>query len=689
MIETIWKKRKNKSQNPEAAETLAEVCGLSMASARLLARRGYDTPEKAMAFLEPDILDFHDPFGLPDMQKAVDRLIEARDKGELVCVHGDYDADGTTGVAILMKYFKAVGIDAFYEIPNRLTEGYGLNNAALDRIAQKKASLVVTVDNGIAALEQARHCAALGMDLIISDHHECQGALPQALAVIDAKRPDSAYPFSELCGAGVALKIVQALDMALGLDSDLQEYVECAAVATVADIVPLVDENRIITFYGLESMNSGALNRGVRALVEVSELQEVGAGSLGFVIGPKINAAGRLGEANRVVALYLAQEDGTAHKIAAELSDENKERQQIEKDILALARAQVEDQELYKNSVVVVAGQGWHSGVIGIVASRLQEIWYRPTIVIGVDETGVGKGSCRSVEGFNIFEALSSCGDLFINFGGHEQAAGFSIPAEKIPALNAALNAYGQSVNLKALLVKPMYYDGPLEKSEISETFIEELAQMEPCGVGNPGPVFLMQNLTMENAKKMGSDKRHLMFSVPPYRCVGFGMGEILDGGDTGQFSILCKPEINCFRDKKSVQLLIKDIKRSPFFDNMEAWKIVERLRTAPLDGALPELPLSEEERSKIALNRDLLAGLYRLLKKMPAVGVPFDDIVRKFEVYNRFRLLLGLNVLEEAGLIQFKLRRGMLTCRILEAKAKQDIEQVPLMVKLKACLDR
>ncbi|MDO4289111.1 MAG: single-stranded-DNA-specific exonuclease RecJ [Eubacterium sp.] len=684
MIETIWKKRKNKGETPGAAALLAEATGLSPAMAALLARRGYDTPEKAMAFLEPDVLDFHDPFGLPDMQRAMDRLVAARDKGELVCVHGDYDADGTTGVAILMKYFKQVGIKAFYEIPNRLEEGYGLNNAALDRIAEKKADLVLTVDNGIAAHDQAKHCAGLGMDLIISDHHECQGELPEALAVIDAKRPDSAYPFSELCGAGVALKIVQALDMALGLDSDLEEYIECAAVATVADIVPLVDENRIITFYGLESMNSGALNRGVRALIEVSELTEVSAGSLGFVIGPKINAAGRLGEADRVVELYLSEDDGKAQNIAAYLRNENKERQQIEQDILELARKQAEDQGLDKKGVMVVAGEGWHPGVIGIVASRLQEIWYRPAIVIGIDDKGVGKGSCRSVEGFNIFDALSSCGELFLNFGGHAQAAGFSIEADKIPALDAALNAYGDTVDLKHLLVKPMYYDGVLERAEISETLVEELSQMEPCGVGNPGPVFMMGPLTMENAKKMGSDKRHLMFSVSPYRCVGFGMGEILDGGDGGQFSILCKPEINCFRDKKSVQLLIKDIKRSPFSDNMEAWKLVERIRRAPLE-ALPELTLSSEEFSKITLDRNILADLYKRLVRLPAAGIQFDVIVRKFEVYNRLRLLLALNVLAEAGLIVFKLRRGLLTCQCLEAKEKRDIEKTPLMVKLRA----
>ena len=683
MIETTWRKRKSQYEGAaEDLEMLAECCGISETVAEILAMRGYRTPEEAMAFLEPDILDFHDPFGLPDMKPAVERLIQAREQDEWVCVHGDYDADGTTGVAILMKYFKSIGIRCFYEIPNRLKEGYGLNHAALDRIAQKKANLIVTVDNGIAAHQQAVYCEELGIDLIISDHHECQGELPKALAVIDAKRSDSTYPFSGLCGAGIALKIVQALDQALGLNSDLDEYIECAAVATVADIVPLVDENRIIVYWGLQTMNDNPLNRGVRALIAVSELDQVTAGSLGYVIGPKINAAGRLGEAFHVVDLYLAEEDDAAENIARYLNDENKARQDIERQILELAKEQVEQERLDQNGVMVVYGEGWHPGVIGIVASRLQEIWYHPVIVIGIDDKGIGKGSCRSVEGFNIFEALQSCGELFINFGGHEQAAGFSIEADRIDTLSKVLNQYGQEKALSSLLFKPMVYDRVLEKEQISEALITDLERMEPFGVGNPGPVFIMRDVTMENAKKMGADKRHLMFSMPPYRCIGFGMGEILDQGDTGQFYILCKPEINCFRDKKSVQLLIKDIKRSPFSDNMEAWKIVQKIRQASLTN-LPDLPLSNEDYSKIVLTREHLVKLYRLLMKLPAEGIYFDEIVRKFEVFNRFRLLLGLHVLEEAGLIRFKLRRGRLTCTICETSQKQDIEKVPLMMKL------
>ena len=313
--------------------------------------------------MDPDFSDFYDPYGLPDMQKAVDRLLKAREQGEKVCIYGDYDADGTTAVSILMRYFKAIGIEAFYQIPNRLEEGYGMNIPALEAVIKMGATLIVSVDNGIAAHEQVDYCNEQDVDVIVTDHHECQGEVPRALAVVDAKREDSSYPFSELCGAGIALKMVMALDSVLELDSDLQEYIECAAIATVADIVPLKSENRIIASLGIDYLNTSPVNLGIRALIEVSELKRVNAGNIGFVIAPKINAAGRLGEAGKVVELYLTQDEVQAAEIAAYLSMENRKRQDIEQEILELAKAQVEQQHLDEQGIMVVAGDGWHPGV--------------------------------------------------------------------------------------------------------------------------------------------------------------------------------------------------------------------------------------------------------------------------------------------------------------------------------------
>ena len=517
MVNTIWKERKSKTEaNIEAVEELIEECGLTPLSARLLVKRGYDTADKAMAYMDPDFSDFYDPFGLPDMQKAVDRLLKAREQGEKVCIYGDYDADGTTAVSILMRYFKAIGIEAFYQIPNRLEEGYGMNIPALEAVIKAGASLIVSVDNGIAAHEQVDYCNEQDVDVIVTDHHECQGEVPRALAVVDAKREDSSYPFSELCGAGIALKMVMALDSVLELDSDLQEYIECAAIATVADIVPLKSENRIIASLGIDYLNTSPVNLGIRALIEVSELKRVNAGNIGFVIAPKINAAGRLGEAGKVVELYLTQDEVQAAEIAAYLSMENRKRQDIEQEILELAKAQVEQQHLDEQGIMVVAGDGWHPGVIGIVASKLQETWYHPVVVIGIDEKGMGKGSCRSVEGFNIFEALQSCAELFTTFGGHEQAAGLSIPAEDIPQFAEKVNAYAAEKGIDRLLTKTMYYDSVMGIGDVSEALVEELDQFEPYGVGNPGPVFLMEGLKPQDARKMGSDKTHLMFWYRP-----------------------------------------------------------------------------------------------------------------------------------------------------------------------------
>lgn len=683
MIKTLWKQRRSKSDDLEAAcAELQEVCGLTPLTSKLLASRGYDTADAAMAFLEPDIADLYDPFMLPDMDKAVTRLLEARDNGETVCVYGDYDADGTTGVSILMMYFEQIGLKAFYRIPNRLKEGYGLNKPAIEQIAKQGAALILTVDNGIASHDEALFCQEQGMDIIITDHHECQGDIPNALAVIDAKRPDSGYPFSELCGAGVALKLVQALDNTLGLHTDLEPFIECAAIATVADIVPLKSENRIITALGIASLNASPLNRGLRALIEVSELKRVTAGNIGFIIGPKINAAGRLGDANKVVELYLSPDDTVAADIAGFLSEENRKRQEIEQMILEEAIQQVEEKKLDKSGIIVVAGKGWHSGVIGIVASRIQEKWHHPVIAIGIEDDGAARGSCRSVDGFNIFDAVCSCKDLFTTFGGHEQAAGFSMVERDIEALNERINVYAAAHNIEDCLIRRIYYDSEMQLSDVSETLIEELNQLEPFGVGNPGPVFRMDNLLMENARKMGSDKTHLMFTAAPFRCVGFGMAHILDNGDGGQFSILCKPEINCFRDKKSVQLLLKDIKRSPFSDNRSAWMLINTVKGADLF-ALPELGLSKKDYSRLPLSREKLVLIYRLVCQIAGRWTSVDSLLEKHTAINNFEFLAGLNVLQEACLILFQIRKGQVACKILQTNEKKDIQNTPLMLKL------
>ena len=477
------------------SEVVARELGLSPIIARLLCARGLGDLDDARRFLTPSLSDLHDPFRLIDMAPAVDRILGAIDRRERIAIHGDYDVDGVTSTVILRRALELLGADVVHFIPERMRDGYGLQAPALGRLHADGAKLVISVDCGIRADAAARHARSIGLELIITDHHEPDESLPPALAVINPKRRDCGYPDKNLAGVGVALKLVQALCMRSGRESWLPGFVKIAAIGTLADVVPLTGENRVIAKLGLGMLSAGPHKLGLRALLEACGLtgKEIDSYHIGFVIGPRINAAGRMSTPDIAARLLLASDDSMAEEargLAAQLESENVRRQTEEAGIVTDAKRIVEtDLEVGARNVIVVGGEGWHRGVIGIVASKLVDAFHRPAIVLSMDGE-IAHGSCRSIPAFNILAALESCAEVMTTFGGHTQAAGLTIESARIRELRARVNAYADSRVQPDDLRPRLWIDGPLPFGAMSERVVAELAGLAPFGAGNPRPVF-------------------------------------------------------------------------------------------------------------------------------------------------------------------------------------------------------
>ena len=488
----IWQPRPCEDQ---AADALVRELGVSFVTARLLCIRGLGSPDDARAFLNPSLADLHDPFALADMRPAVDRILRAIAARERIAIHGDYDVDGVTSTVILRRALELLGADVTHFIPERLRDGYGLQPAALDRLHADGARLVISVDCGIRAIEAARHARALGLDLIVTDHHEPEADLPPALAVINPKRHDCSYPDKNLAGVGVALKVVQALCLQTGRTSWLPAFVKVAAIGTLADVVPLAGENRIIAKLGLEMLSKGPHKVGLRALLEACGLSGKSLDSyhIGFVLAPRVNAAGRMSTPDIAARLLLAADEtmaAEARELAERLNTENQRRQDEEAEIVTAARRVVEtDLEIGSRTVLVVAGEKWHRGVIGIVASKLVDAFHRPAIVLSIED-GVAHGSCRSIPSFDMLAALESCADVMIKFGGHKQAAGLTIPADRIRELRTRVNAFADDRLGPDDLRPRLWIDGAITFRGINEQVVAELTSLAPFGAGNPCPVF-------------------------------------------------------------------------------------------------------------------------------------------------------------------------------------------------------
>jgi single-stranded-DNA-specific exonuclease len=497
-----------------AVQQLTAELDVSPITARLLCIRGLGELDQARRFLSPSLDDLHDPFALTGMRAAVDRILGAIERRERIAIHGDYDVDGVTSTVILRRALELLGADVTHFIPERLRDGYGLQPASLDRLHGDGVHLVISVDCGIRGVDAALHARALGLDLIITDHHEPDTALPDAFAVINPKRHDCSYPDKNLAGVGVALKLVQALCAKAGRTAWLPAFVKIAAIGTLADVVPLQGENRIIAKLGLAMLSKGPHKIGLRSLLDVCGLtgKEIDSYHIGFVLAPRVNAAGRMSTPDLAARLLLASDEALAEDaraLAEQLNSENIRRQQEEAEIVAQARKAVEtDLEIGSRTVIVVAGEGWHRGVIGIVASKLVDAFHRPAIVLSTDgETA--HGSCRSIPSFNMLAALESCSELMQKFGGHKQAAGLTIDSARIRELRARVNDFADNCLGPDDLRPRLWIDGALGFKSITEQVASEMGRLAPFGAGNPNPVFHASRVEIIDGPRRVKD-RHL-----------------------------------------------------------------------------------------------------------------------------------------------------------------------------------
>jgi single-stranded-DNA-specific exonuclease len=547
---------------------LARELELSDQMAVMLSNRGVGDPESAYKFLNPKISDLHDPFLMRDMRVAVERILRAVEQREKILIYGDYDVDGTTSTVILKKALSLIGADVSYYIPERLKDGYGLREDAMDRAREQGYHLIISVDTGIRAQQVVEHARRLGLDIIITDHHLPEEGLPRANAVLNPKRTDCAYPDKNLAGVGVAFKLAQAVLTEMGRGHLVDSFIKIAAIGTIADVVPIIGENRVIARHGLEGLRS-ASNYGLRALLEVAGLTGKPLSSLdvGFRIGPRINAVGRMAGASAAVDLFDAPDLQTAMQIAQGMNDQNAARQQIEADILAQITERIKQEPTHAESyVAVIAGEGWHRGVIGIAASRVVEMIHRPTIIISV-ENGLGHGSGRSIRAFHLLDGLTSCADLFERFGGHSHAAGLAIRADRIEELRRRLNEHAIKVLSKEDLTPVIDIDCQLPLKQATLEFIEELARLEPYGPGNPQPVFETHGAQVVSAPRVLKDK-HLKLRVLQgsrwLDCLWWGAGgraADLFAGD--RVSLAFALSENTYNNNTQVQLVLRDMKIS------------------------------------------------------------------------------------------------------------------------------
>ncbi|MCM3086638.1 single-stranded-DNA-specific exonuclease RecJ [Bhargavaea ginsengi] len=586
MIESM-KRWRTQDTDDRTVENLRLALGLSPIAAKVLASRGFEDPEKASAFIRIGLESWHDPFLMKDMDKAVDLIQKHIHTNSRIAVYGDYDADGVTSTTVLMQALLSLGADAFHVIPNRFRHGYGPNTDLFREVYERGCSLIVTVDNGISGNEQVAAAKEMGMDVIITDHHEPGEVLPEADAIIHPRHPEGNYPFGELAGVGVALKVAHALTGDFPADSLM-----FGAIGTVADLVPLHGENRLIVKMGLEKLRKTS-NPAIKALCSVSDVRqpEINEETIGFAFGPRINALGRLGDAEPAVRMFLTEDAGEASMLASRLNDRNKERQKMVAAIADEAIAQIED--TYGDAVphaLIVAGEGWNPGVVGIVASRITEKYYRPSIVLTLDpEKGIAKGSARSIEGFHMYRELKKNADIVPHFGGHPMAAGLTLPIGNVDQLRKNLIRQGEETLTDEDLIPTLDVDVRLSLDEVDVASIESLAELGPYGVGFAKPVYCLPDLSVESSRKIGSMKNHLKLSVSDgagtLDIVGFGLGHLEDElTPDARISVAGDLQINEWNGRKKPQLMLKDMKS-------DGWQLFDVRGERLLSRWLPNIP--------------------------------------------------------------------------------------------------
>jgi single-stranded-DNA-specific exonuclease len=556
-----------------AAERLAAALDVSPVVARLLCQRGLGDPALAARFLNPSLDHLHDPMLLTDMPIAIERILGAVARKERIAIHGDYDVDGVTSTVILRRALELLGADVVHFIPERLKDGYGLQPASIERLHADGVALIVSVDCGIRGADAARRARELGVDLIITDHHEPDAELPPALAVINPKRHDCTYPDKHLAGVGVALKVVHALCRQAGRENWLPGFIKVAAIGTLADVVPLVGENRVIAKLGLDLLTRGPHKVGLRALLDIAGLagKTIDSYHISFLVAPRVNAAGRMSTPDIATRLLLANDEAMgeeARALAQQLDGENVRRQEEEAEIVAAARRIVQtDPDIGARTVLVVAGDGWHRGVIGIVASKLVDAFHRPAIVLSVED-GVAHGSCRSVPHFDMLSALERCAPLFVRFGGHKQAAGLTMDASRIKELRGAINDVADETLGPNELMPRLRIDGDLAFRGITGGVAAGVAALAPFGAGNPRPVFSARGVEIVDGPRKLKE-RHLKMALRQdgriFRAIAWRAAERHDylTEHKGALDVAFSLEQNQYNGETYVELTLADLRRS------------------------------------------------------------------------------------------------------------------------------
>ena len=553
------------SHDQVKVKEITEKFGISELLATVLVNRNIVGEKEVELFLNPTRNDFHDPYLMPDMRQAVDRIVKAIENKEKTMIYGDYDVDGITSITVLSRFFKERGLEVGAYIPNRLDEGYGLNKEAIKQIADEGYKLIITVDCGISGTEEVAYAYELGMEVIITDHHEPLDELPNALAIIDCKRKDNKYPFNSLAGVGVAFKLIQALGIELKLDEkEYLKFLDIVCIGTISDIVPLVDENRVIAKLGLKLVEQ-TRSPGVRALLNAAAYKEVNSNTVSFGIAPRINACGRMGHERDALDLFLTENIVEANKITEKLNEYNKKRQDIEKKIFEEAIDKIEKENLKENNALVVGAEDWHHGVIGIVASKITELYFKPSILICFEGED-GKGSGRSIPGFDLHAALCSSSKYLEKYGGHEMAVGLSLKKDKFDDFKKVFEEIAKEANTEEI-VPVIKIDKEINLKDITLESVKSLKLLEPFGESKKTPIFIYKNLRIDSIRAL-SEGKHLKLTLKDgntiINAIGFNMGkcseEYLIGDRVDVIGVL---ETNVFNGVESVQINMKDIRKS------------------------------------------------------------------------------------------------------------------------------
>ncbi|WP_102345444.1 single-stranded-DNA-specific exonuclease RecJ [Bacillus sp. Marseille-P3661] len=631
---TRWNIIQNDDQKVQA---LSKELGISPLVARLLVNRQIDTVAEARSFLNVNAEEFHDPFLLDSMDITIKRIETAIQNEEKILVFGDYDADGVSSTTVMLRALREKGANADFYIPNRFTEGYGPNENAFRWAKSEGFTLIITVDTGISAVNEAKMAKEIGLDLIITDHHEPPPELPDAYSIIHPRKPGGNYPFGELAGVGVAFKVAHAL-----LGSLPTHLLQFAVIGTIADLVPLKDENRLISKLGLKALQNTS-NLGIRALLSISGMEdkEINEETIGFTIGPRINAVGRLESADPAVELLMTSSAEEAQMIAQEIDAINRDRQQI---VSAITEEAILDVEVNyppeKNKVLVLAKEGWNAGVIGIVASRLVEKYYRPTIVLSIDrEKGLAKGSARSIEGFDLFENLSKCRDILPHFGGHTMAAGMTLELEDVEDLRSRLNQLADEVLTEEDFIPLTHVELNCSLAEISLATIEEMGLLAPFGVGNPKPLVCLEDISLKQMRKIGSQMNHLklIFEEDGHHLdgIGFGCGHLADEiSPLSQVSVIGELSINEWNGLRKPQFMIKDAA-------VNSWQLFDCRGNKDIKKQLDTM--DQEKLVVVAFHEQTIARLNLNDRKDRIKLLVDDEAIKSIKVLNHHLVLLDL----------------------------------------------